>query len=421
MSVRVGYSNTTCLSPPACQSSSYLFAAWGAHALRTFARRGEYAVELHVADADARSSVELNGISVFRTPSGILSILRDLAKSLHLLFGRHQEHDMRSFLEEMAGFSYDERPMPIGDWKASISPDDFVDGDCVLSWNTHSGPDALQMWATGSRITHSQMVLTIGGVKYVIEMTAPVARRTELSEWIAGIDSGSPRVFARLSPKSRAMFNSTAAAERFAQLEGLEYGYQNYLFGWLDNVRGNFPPPLSSDAAMVAVAIADRLAHSQIERMAGEALNQRLGRSGCCPVRARNCTGPRCWTIDEIYRELARRGMSFAELLEMPERDEWRYWNGPARVCDTFVVDILQSAGVLARDIEASEMVPRDSYQLAIYDPQEPELCSKIPNADAVGSPSRRDGYCQITGNWVLTLPGVCGRPARRYSATHMY
>jgi len=37
-----------------------------------------------------------------------------------------------------------------------------------------------------------------------------------------------------LSEESRKKFNVTAAVEFFKKVEGLPYGYHNFLFGWID-------------------------------------------------------------------------------------------------------------------------------------------------------------------------------------------
>jgi len=45
-----------------------------------------------------------------------------------------------------------------------------------------------------------------------------------------------------LSADSRAKFNETAAIEFFLEMEGLPYGYHNFLFGWIDTAEQNLPP-----------------------------------------------------------------------------------------------------------------------------------------------------------------------------------
>jgi hypothetical protein len=58
--------------------------------------------------------------------------------------------------------------------------------------------------------------------------------------------AGYNTVHVPLSDDARAAFNESAALAWFETVEGLEYGYQNLLWGWIDTADdGNFPclPP----------------------------------------------------------------------------------------------------------------------------------------------------------------------------------
>lgn len=52
-------------------------------------------------------------------------------------------------------------------------------------------------------------------------------------------------VHAPLNAEFAAKFNVTAALRYFATVEGVDYGYRNMLWGWVDTVKDNYPcvPP----------------------------------------------------------------------------------------------------------------------------------------------------------------------------------
>jgi hypothetical protein len=60
--------------------------------------------------------------------------------------------------------------------------------------------------------------------------------------------------------------------------------------------------------------------------------------------------------------------------------------------------------GSLTNSIQGTEQTPKDSYQMAIFDPdwQRPKECVEADPALP---------YCQIMGKWVLTLPGFNSFP----------
>ena len=77
-------------------------------------------------------------------------------------------------------------------------------------------------------------------------------QRNAFPQWVADARRADYNVLhLRLSAAARARFNASAAREAFeTQYEGLQYGYPNLLWGWLDGPTGNFPPPL--DVHLVA-------------------------------------------------------------------------------------------------------------------------------------------------------------------------
>jgi len=74
----------------------------------------------------------------------------------------------------------------------------------------------------------------------------------------------------------RNKFNVTAAIEEFRSLEGTPYGIHNFIFGWIDTPRGNFPPFLSPELATIVFSILEKIDSGLVKSFLGEALNFRL-------------------------------------------------------------------------------------------------------------------------------------------------
>jgi hypothetical protein len=79
-----------------------------------------------------------------------------------------------------------------------------------------------------------------------------------------------------LSAESRANFDVKKAEAWFKTMEGFPYGYHNFVFGWVDTPRDNFPPLLDPEFAVIAFSILEHIIPKQIIQFLGEALNQRL-------------------------------------------------------------------------------------------------------------------------------------------------
>jgi hypothetical protein len=124
----------------------------------------------------------------------------------------------------------------------------------------------------------------------------------------------------RLAPEYLSLFNETAANEWFLTVEGLSYGWDNFMFGWIDTSTQNYPYPLSEEILPIAMSIVDRLA-PQYSQFYLNGLNKRLGTANL--------------TTEEIFALLPQRGLNFTDLMVMVEQDSWDYGKGPSMVSKT--------------------------------------------------------------------------------------
>ena len=75
----------------------------------------------------------------------------------------------------------------------------------------------------------------------------------------------------------RAKFNEKAAQEFFFQTEGLPYGYHNFLYGWIDTAKDNWPPILPNELVPVVFSVLEKIVPATAYNFFTEALNFRLG------------------------------------------------------------------------------------------------------------------------------------------------
>jgi len=203
-----------------------------------------------------------------------------------------------------------------------------------------------------------------------------------------------------LTAQARANFNETAAQAKFYELEGIPYGYHNFLFGWIDTPADNYPcmPPefdlcLSPEAVNIASGLVDRLSKAIADKMYNQALTHRVNK----PWGTFNTTAQ---IYQYAYQQL---NLTFEELVILPEQDSWIYSDGPSMVCDVFVCTIWKSAGLfgnLADDIQCTELTPRDVYSMNVLDTNpnnRPQICVET---------DPQLPFCQLGGDYQLALPG---------------
>jgi len=258
-------------------------------------------------------------------------------------------------------------------------------------------------WGMGGTTGHTATALWIGDVLNVCESTVKDSywptngiQCTVWSTWIEQARNASFNlVHVPLSPENKAKYNATAVYEYFLTVQGLPYGYHNFLFGWIDTANDNFPcmPPdynqcLTLELVMVVSGIFDRLDKWLANRMFNEAFNKRLNTD--------------LKTTAEIYEYAnTQEGISFGDLIVMPEQDSWVYSNGKSMVCDVFVCSMWKAGGLfgdLTNDFQCTELTPRDVYSMAFFDSNytRPQQCVQ---ADP-DSP-----FCQLSGAYRMTLP----------------
>jgi len=188
----------------------------------------------------------------------------------------------------------------------------------------------------------------------------------------------------------RQKFNATAALNWFKNgIEGLPYGYHNFIFGWIDTEYDNFPPLLQPELVPPVLSLFEKTKPGNGAAVFNAGINMRLNTTNL--------------TVPELDTVINQRNLTWAKVLQMVEQDDWVYADGHSMVCSSFVVEFWKNGGLfgnITSTIQGTEWTPRDIYQSEIIDdePYMPEECKE-------GNMGRR--YCQIMGTHQMEFPGI--------------
>jgi len=307
------------------------------------------------------------------------------------------------FLRNYPRFAFEDRPkagqtIPMDE--SQIHSGDF------FAITRLDGLDPMIDWGMGGTTGHTATALWFEDGLYVCESTVNSAywptngiQRTPYAQWIEQARNASYLLaVVPLSDEKRAMYNTTAAIEFFYSVEGLPYGFHNFLFGWIDTAQDNFPclPPdytacMSTELVNVVAGLVDRLDKAIANRMYNQAFMKRIN----LPWGTLNTTS------DILAYAQQNLNISFGELIVMPEQDEWVYTDGKSMVCDVFVCSVWKAAGLfgdLADQIQCTELTPPDVERLQFFN-----ATFTRPQACVREDPSLT--YCQINGEYRLDIP----------------
>lgn len=357
--------------------------------------------------ADIIADVEQNGIRVFSFCDGIEDLTLDLLMTIQLflgglgldpnipIFGSHttkeQERANIEFLTHAIGYTMEPRTVN----NINIDPNEIHSGD-FLAVTRLDGLDEIIMWGTGGRVGHSTMALWIteSGIRelYVVESQAgwywPNAglQRTKFAQWVEWAENASFNVVVLpLKDEYRAIFDEAAVYEYFTTVEGMPYGYHNFLFGWIDTVSDNFPPILSPEIFTIGFSLVEEIIPSAIESIYTLAINRRLGTQGL--------------KIAGLEQAAYLQGKTLPQVQAEVELDEWEYPDGYSFVCSSFVLVLYKKAGILNQwlPLQGTEFTPKDVYSLNIFNSSAvlPDICKK-------SDPTLP--YCQILGEYRIDL-----------------
>jgi len=309
------------------------------------------------------------------------------------------------FMEAYSGFTMENRTTNL----VSIDPSLIHDGD-FFGVVRLDGVDTMLAWAMGSTTGHTSTALRINGTLHVCESTTldaywPVngVQCTEWNQWVnLSLQADMNIVWAPLSSKYSAIYDSKKAYEFFQSVSGLDYGWYNILFGWVDTIQDNYPclPPYPSQnclqwsIAEPLFAMLERVDYLFVEKIFNQAMNVRLGTSGL--------------NVSQILQTADQQKIPRNTLPVIVEQDSFIYNTtrngiptpGLSMVCCVFVCEMWKTGGLFAEvnnNINCAEFTNWDDYSLKIFDldTARPQVCV---DADP------KNQLCQIMGAYTLNL-----------------
>jgi hypothetical protein len=385
-------------------SDTYLFGTTLNYHFENFFFRGTHKVTFKNLNATQMSNVKSFGIHAFRFCDSVGNLIPDVLLTALLFVGGlgtnpnipffgskptfWMEMANEAFIKKSTGYQW----QPRNDVLINLDESEIKSGD-YLAITRFDGVDQIIQYGTGSHSGHSTVALWIDGVLHIIESQdgwywpKHGIQRNTYKQWVEWANNAGFNVAVLpLKPELAAKFNETAAYEWFKTVEGLPYGYHNFLFSWIDTVDTSYPPLLDPDFVSVVFSILEKFVPSVVDTFLGQALNKRIGTEGL--------------KMSQIAEEIAKRNLTFPELYAIVEKEGWVYNDGLSYVCSCFVTAIWKAGGLFeGMDVIATEFTPRDVYQINFFDEN-----YKKPKACQDADPELP--YCQIMGKHKMILPG---------------
>mmetsp|Transcript_16542 Transcript_16542/g.23228 ORF Transcript_16542/g.23228 Transcript_16542/m.23228 type:complete len:581 (-) Transcript_16542:228-1970(-) len=355
--------------------------------------------------------VTYNGIRVYRFPDNRLKTLSDLLKTANLFVseltkGVPDEVAKANidFLEKYTHFTMNERKTQT----VTINETEVHSGD-FFGVIRLDGLDPMLAWAMGAVTGHTTTALRIDGELYVVESTTKDSywptngiQKTPWKQWLAQAKAaGYNLVHAPLSAEMRAKFNETAAIEMFKEMEGVDYGYFNMLWGWVDTLKDNYP--------CVAPDYTNCLEWEHIPVLLGN-VGRLISAANTliAPAFAQRLNLPLDTELAASLQTAAARNIDPRSIPSMVEQDHWVYnttRNGkPAMaksmVCCVFVCNVWKAGGLFAdldNEVNCAEQTNWDDYTLALFDKD-----AKRPAQCQEADPDNQ--LCQLEGKYTVNL-----------------
>eukprot|EP01006_Ploeotia_vitrea_P050471 TRINITY_DN67467_c4_g5_i1.p1 TRINITY_DN67467_c4_g5~~TRINITY_DN67467_c4_g5_i1.p1 ORF type:complete len:571 (-),score=47.00 TRINITY_DN67467_c4_g5_i1:89-1705(-) len=336
--------------------------------------------------------------------------IEELLATLELFIGDAVAHLTKEDQDRYMNFekAYLHAEYPLRNGKVIHLPESSVKDGTLLIIGRADGLTAFQTWGQGARAGHITMAMRVNGTLHVVESTDHTSywppHNIQMHKWDKWLSMAYSANFSvillPLKDNYQKMFDANIAKARDFALKNLgnPYGYHNYLFGWMDKGNDNLPFPATFEMLEVVLSYFGNIDAKIATRMWLEALNFRLTGSWQSNM-----------TLVEVANMGYKKGMSMADIWNIPEQDKWVYSDGPSMICDVFACKIYKTAGLfgaLTDKIQCTEFQTSDSYQMDLYNPMEakPAICK-------TEDPKLAHGWCQIEGDWTLQLRNASNVP----------
>lgn len=388
---------------------------------------GHHTIDLTKWNQYEYDDVLRHGLRFFLLPCGLTGTTISLTKTVTMFKSITEEMMFKANAEFFAYKMNWTMPVRQGSPIQEFSnlTRDIVPSGSYLAVLRLDGLDPVIAWGIGGHTGHSCVAVWEGNQLWVAESTAPDPLgvywpppygviRTPWEQWVKQAVKAHFSVgLLPLSPKFAAMFDESAFWNWFKQVEGLDYGYANFLYTVLDTwPMRNLPEPVEGQLLDIGLNLLERVLHNSsdtsVYRMIIQGINKRLN-TACLDM---HCVNEACDNL----------GKTVGEVTAIPELDRWNYPSsdgrvGPAMVCSVFAMRAYKAGfGSKIPDIEGNEQTPKDNYMMNIFDGNHFNKINcplgLMSAAPAPWAPSSTGGsYCQIVGDFELSLPGYNSIP----------
>ncbi len=367
--------------------------------------QGEHEIVIKRITQDDRDEIAVNGVKLYNFCGSIMTTLKSIYKTFKAFYGglgldpdaknpryrstvpREMERINLRILDLFNHYTLERRNNTI----VNINKTNIKSGDALVIARM-DGIDPMIMLGSGGHIGHCCVCTWMNGSLYVVEaQDAPYwprkgVQRNLWEDWVQWAHNADFNVaLLPLKEEYRQKLNVTQANAWFEnEVEGLNYGFHNFLFSWFDTPDRNLPKMSSNELLELLASLLSKVYPKLSDLLVTEAVNLRLGTKNL--------------TLQQAIAESARRGKSFEDLVTEPEIEGYEYSDGLNYVCSCFVIAFYEHGGLFGDlEILPNEFTPRDVYTLGIFDTnyERPQECiddnPELP-------------YCQITGKFVLKL-----------------
>ena len=367
---------------------------------------GTHDIVMKQITADDKDEIKINGLKLYSFCSGLGTTIKSLFTTIKSYYGglgydpkaknpRYRPNIPKSMeranLRMLELFNHYTPERRKNNTIVQIDKNTIKSGDIIAILRL-DGIDPMIMLGSGGRVGHCAVFTWMDGELYVVESQdgwywpRRGVQKNKWEDWIQwAYNADFNVVILPLKEEYRNKFNVDKANEWFLnEVEGLNYGYHNFIFSWIDTPDRNMPFIGKNELVEFVFSVISKFSPSITNTMLGEGLNIRLKTEGL--------------TYQQAIAEAARRGKSFEELIAEPELEEYTYSDGKNYVCGAFVAAFLEHGGMFdGITFSPNEFGPRDLYNLDIFDKNftRPQACID-DNPDLP--------YCQVMGKFILEL-----------------
>ena len=386
-------------------SELFIFHTSDHNFLQFIAFQGEHDIVLKRITKDDKDEIEVNGIKLYSFCAGFVNTIKSLLKTVKTFYGglgidpkaknpkfrptipKDMEKANLRVLELFNHYTPERRNNTL----INIDKNIVKNGDAIVI-SRLDGLDPMIMIGSGGKTGHTCVCSWIDGELYVLESQDAWywprggIQKNKWDDWIQwAYNADYNAVLLPLKEEYRQKLDVEKANLWFEnEIEGLPYGYHNFIFTWIDTTSKNFPFVTSHEFVELVFSLVSKIYPKASDLIITEALNLRLGTKDL--------------TFQQAIAEAARRKKTLEELVAEPELEGVEYHDGLSYVCSCFVVAYYKHGGMFGNlDFSPNEFSPKDLYSLAIFDKEfkRPQECID-DNPDIP--------YCQLMGKFKLVL-----------------